>query len=73
MFVFVADVVVVVVVAITMLLLWHTQDAQDADSLSRKSTHTVTMKKSDSRHTVTEYGHDSRTDLFQARTNVTVN
>ncbi len=37
----------------------------ELDSPTRKSTHTVTMKKSDAGHSVTEYGHDSRTDLFQ--------
>jgi len=40
---------------------------EDIDSPSRKSTHTVTMKKSDAGHSVTEYGPDSRTDLFQVR------
>ncbi len=38
---------------------------QDMDSLARKSTHTVTMNKSASNSTVTEYGHDPSTDLFQ--------
>lgn len=42
-----------------------TRDPRDMDSLSRKSTHTVTINKSSSASSVTEYGHDPNTDLFQ--------
>ena len=35
------------------------------DSLSRKSTHTVSMATNSSSNIVTEYGHDASTDLFQ--------
>jgi pellino protein len=38
------------------------RDQRDLDSLARKSTHTVTLQKTGH---VTEYGHDSTTDLFQ--------
>lgn len=39
------------------------------DSLSRKSTHTVSMATNSSSNIVTEYGHDASTDLFQVRDN----
>ncbi|CAI8030835.1 E3 ubiquitin-protein ligase pellino homolog 2 [Geodia barretti] len=39
------------------------RDQRDLDSLARKSTHTVTLQKTGH---VTEYGHDSTTDLFQS-------
>ena len=41
--------------------------AQNADSLLRKSTHTVAvvMNRSGSGAAITEYGHDPNTDMFQ--------
>ena len=40
--------------------------SQDMDSLARKSTHTISMTAAkNSQSTVTEYGLDSSTDLFQ--------